>query len=54
MSLAVGIVLSRIIEYPTLNLRDRLFPSIQPVKNQKHESLMHLGVNKVEKLTYER
>ena len=27
-SLAVGILLSRIVEYPTLHLRDRLFPSI--------------------------
>jgi peptidoglycan/LPS O-acetylase OafA/YrhL len=33
-SLVAGIILSRIIEYPALHLRDRLFPSIlQPVKN---------------------
>ncbi len=32
-SLVVGILLSRLIEYPALHLRDRLFPSIQqPVK----------------------
>jgi peptidoglycan/LPS O-acetylase OafA/YrhL len=54
MSLAVGVALSRIIEYPTLNLRDRLFPSIQPVKIQKPESPMRLAVNKMETLTYEQ
>jgi peptidoglycan/LPS O-acetylase OafA/YrhL len=48
MSLAIGIVLSRIIEYPTLNLRDRLFPSIQPIKNQNRESSMQLAVNKAD------
>jgi peptidoglycan/LPS O-acetylase OafA/YrhL len=50
ISLAVGIVLSRTIEYPALNLRDRLFPSKQSVKASQAESSLQLAVTDVEKL----
>ena len=50
ISLAAGIALSRTIEYPALNLRDRLFPSDQLAKTSKSESSLQLAVTDVEKL----
>jgi peptidoglycan/LPS O-acetylase OafA/YrhL len=48
ISLAVGIVLARTIEYPALNLRDRIFPSKQSVKGSQAGSSFQFVVADVE------
>jgi peptidoglycan/LPS O-acetylase OafA/YrhL len=51
-SIAIGIFMSRLVEYPVLRLRDRLFPATQtvhtrstPMKDQDHRSRIFSGSN---------